>query len=324
MKLSSEVPAPYKGTRLLDYLTRRFSYLDAATWLERIAEGRLTHNGAPADPNAIVQQGDVVTYDVPPFPQPPANFDYTIVYADAWLLGINKPPGLRVHGEGRYMMANLIHHLRHNHTPPYPNATLCNRLDADTSGVVLAARDGETLRAMNQLLAERRIAKTYLALVHGVPDPAVGTIDQPVGKVENLRYAKRGRVPRCWVDSPRGKPAQTDYRVLEIFTLPENRRAALVELTPHTGRTHQLRVHMAWLGCPVVGDRLYMLNDEAYVAWRQDKTNPTFADWLPRQALHCLANEFVHPRTGSPVRLEAPLAADIQALVDTWRGEAAG
>lgn len=330
MQLSSKVTAAYKQVPLIDYLCGRFSYLPRETWLERLAEGRLRHNGAPASAETIVTQGDEIAYDVPPFPQPPANFAYRIIYEDDHLIGINKPPNLRVHGEGRFMMANLLFHLRHRHDPPYPSALLCNRLDADTSGVVVVARDSVTAGAVGDLLAEREVGKRYLALVRGVPAAAHGTIDRPIGKVENPRYARSGRVPRCWVDAPGAKPAVTHFRVLERFAPPQpagvgerfrSAEYALVELHPVTGRTHQLRVHLAWLGHPVVGDRLYSVTDAEYVHWREHPGDPAFADWLPRHALHCAETRFPHPHRDGEVVMIAPLADDMQAVVDGWRGK---
>ena len=175
---------------LIDYLVGRYTYLDRETWLERIAEGRFKYEGMLASAETQLKQGGLVSYDVPPFPQPNANFNYSIIYEDDWLLAINKPPNLRVHGEGKYMMANLSYHLWYNHSPSYPQAKLINRLDTDTSGVVLFAKDPDTAREMGWLFERKEVEKTYLALVHGVLDPPSGIIDQPIGKVENPKI--------CW------------------------------------------------------------------------------------------------------------------------------
>lgn len=268
-------------------------------------------NGVLATPQMIVTQGDKTTYDVPPFPQPAANFDYTIVYEDEHILVVNKPPNLRVHGEGEYMMANLVFHLRENHIPPYRTATTVHRLDADTSGVVILAKDKGSAGKLGRQFQERTVKKQYVALVHGVPEPQSGMIDQPIGKVENQNYVGKGRVPRCWVSAPKAKPAQTEYEVVEAF----GDTYALVKLRPMTGRTHQIRVHLAWLGHVVVGDRLYQLDDESYVAWREDKDDPRYADLLPRHALHCAEMTFTHPHSDESCTVSAPLADDIQLVL---------
>lgn len=332
VQLTSPVPASFRETPLIDYLCARFSYLSRAEWSARIAEGRLRVNGAAGAATTPVGQGDLVSYDVPPFPQPDARFDYTLIYVDDWLLAVNKPPNLRVHGEGRYMMANLVYHLRHLHAPPFPSASTVHRLDADTSGVVVLARDAATAGALGRQFELRSVAKRYLALVRGAPPAAEGVIDRPIGFLENPRYAAKGRVPRCGVDAPGARPAVTHYRVLERITvagdalrsrLPpaaHHRYAAveetfaLVELQPETGRTHQLRVHMAWLGCPLIGDRLYGLSDAAYVAWRENPGDPQYADLLDRQALHCAEMRLRRPADDRELALAAPLAADLARL----------
>ena len=252
MQLTSKVTSPFRDLTLIDYLTKRFSYLSREEWLARIAEGRLLYNDEKAHAETVVRQGGRVTYDVPPFPQPDADFNYEIIYGDRWLLAINKPPNLRVHGEGKYMMANLIYHVRHVHEPPYPEATLVNRLDADTSGVVLLARQRDAARALGRLFEQREVEKRYLALVHGIPEPLEGKIDLPIGHVDNPRYRKSGRVPRIGPDAPNAKEAVTYYKTIEQFEKPAqakslhpSRKCALVELRPDSGRTHQLRVHMS-------------------------------------------------------------------------------
>ncbi len=333
--LTSKVTAEYKDKRLIDYLVGRYTYLDRETWLERIAEGRFNYEGELASAETALKQGGIVSYDVPPFPQPDANFDYNIIYEDEWLLGINKPPNLRVHGEGRYMMANLSYHLWYNHAPPYPNAKLVNRLDTDTSGVVLFAKDTDTAREMGWLFERKQVDKTYLALVHGVPEATAGVIDQPIGKVDNPKFAKRGRVPRSIVNAPKSRDAVTGYEVMDVFsaeTPPILRIAngkwrmvngevktplSLVKLSPQTGRTHQLRVHLAWMGHPIVGDRLYILGDDAFVRWREARDSAEFADLLPRQALHSDETAFIHPMTQQRTVIKAPLAHDIDALISS-------
>lgn len=331
MLLSSEIPPQYTELPLIDYLLSRFAYLPRAEWEARIAEGRLTYNGAPVTPATPVSRGGILTYDVPPFPQPAVNFNYTILYEDIYLLAVNKPPNLRVHGEGRYMQANLVYHLRHVHQPSYPSVSTVHRLDADTSGVVILATDGEAAGLIGRQFEARSVGKRYLALVRGVPQPLHAVIDRPIGRVDNPAYARLGRVPRSWVDAPKAKHALTAYRVLAAYAPPadsdlhlgdalqagaDRTRVALVELMPETGRTHQLRVHMAAIGHPLVGDRLYQLGDAEYVTWREQPDDPRYADWLPRHALHCSALAIDHPASGERLTFNAPLADDIAALID--------
>jgi RluA family pseudouridine synthase len=234
------------------------------------------------------------------------------VYEDEWLLAVNKPGNLKVHGHGRFIQANLIYQLRHNHTPPYPEAMLINRLDKDTSGVVLLARDSNTLREVQAQFAAHTVEKTYLAVVHGVPDPAVQEIDLPIGRLSSAEGVYRYGVVEA------GKSAQTRLEVIRPLRhqgrpFPPN--YALVRLTPQTGRTHQLRVHLAALGHPIVGDSLYTLSDAEFLAQFEDGSEGLSP--LPRHALHCAQTTIWHPHKKRPLTLNAPLANDIQTFLKT-------
>ena len=305
MIVSSKVTAVFHQKPLLDYLAGRFTYQTRETWQARIETGEVTCNGRIATPLQIVKQGDLIACDLPEPPLPDVNLDYQVIYEDAWLLAVNKPGNLKVHGHGRFIQANLVYQLRHNHTPPYPEATLINRLDKDTSGIVLLARDSDTLREVQTQFAARSVEKTYLAVVHGVPAWTVQDVDLPIGQMPSAEGVYRFGV----LDE--GKPAQTMIELVRPF--PPN--YALVRLTPKTGRTHQLRVHLAALGHPIVGDLLYLLSDEEFLA--RFEANDNQPEPLPRQALHCLQTTIWHPQQKRPLTLTAPLADDIRTFLQT-------
>jgi RluA family pseudouridine synthase len=305
MIVSSKVTAVFHQKPLLDYLAGRFTYQTRATWQARVAAGDVTCNGRSTTPDQIIRQGDVIACNLPEPPLPDVNLDYRIVYEDAWLLGVNKPGNLKVHGHGRFVQANLVYQLRHSHNPPYPEATLINRLDRDTSGLILLARDGDTLRQIQAQFAARTVAKTYLAVVHGIPSPAVQEIHLPIGRLPSAEGVYRFGVVN------EGKPAQTLLEVVRPFP-PHH---ALVRLSPETGRTHQLRVHLAALGHPIVGDSLYTLSDAEFLAQFEDGNNNDVA--LPRQALHCAQTTIWHPQQKRPLTLNAPLAKDIRTFLQT-------
>ncbi|MCP4420932.1 MAG: RluA family pseudouridine synthase, partial [Chloroflexi bacterium] len=195
--------------------------------------------------------------------------------------------------------------LRHKHDPPYPEATLINRLDKDTSGVMLLARDGKTLRHVQAQFAARTVDKQYLAIVTGAPEFATQEVDRPIGRLPSAKGVYRFGI----VDE--GKSAQTRIEVIRPF--PPNH--ALLRLIPKTGRTHQLRVHLATLGHPIVGDRLYTLNDAQFLAWCEDKKS----DQLPlaRQALHCEQTTIWHPHLKRPLTITAPLPPDMLTLLQS-------
>jgi len=302
MKVSSKVPAAYDKALLVDYLAARFTYQSAEAWRRLVQEGKVSCNGQNCDGTTAVASGDVVTCMLPAFAAPKANYDYTIVYEDEWLLGIDKPAGLRVHSQGRFMTANLIYHIRHRHQPNYPEVNLVNRLDADTSGLVLLARTPDVLRRMMHQFAQGSVEKHYLTVVNGCPSPACGTIDLPIGPLPDTR------VPRFGIDLVAGKPAVTHYALIRVL----DDRFSLLHLRPETGRTHQLRVHLASIGHPIAGDALYTMNDDDYLAWRR---NPPSRPGLLRQALHCRQLGFLHPVHNTWLTMAAPLAADIERFI---------
>jgi 23S rRNA pseudouridine1911/1915/1917 synthase len=305
MIVSSKVTAVTKHQPVLDYLAGRFTYRSRQEWLTLVADGRVSCNGRVCTPETIVTQGDVVACDLPDVELPEKfDFNYQIIYEDTWLLGINKPGHLLVHDKRRFAQANLIYHLRQRHEPPYPEAKLINRLDKDTSGVVLAARDSQTLQLMQQAFAGQQVKKEYLAVVRGVPSPPSGVIDQPIGRLESLPGVYRFGVVAG------GKTAVTHYDTMQTF----GDRYTLLRLFPQTGRTHQLRVHLHAIGHTIVGDVLYTLPDAEYLAWFETR-QPLPGEPISRQALHCARVKFVHPQTGRPSTLEAPLPPDMAALL---------
>lgn len=284
MIVSSKVTADFKHLPVIDYLAGRFGYLSREAWLMRIAEGRIRCNGAVCTAETIVTQGDVVAYEMPlpPLTDIP---QHPVLYEDEWLLAVNKPAGLMVHAQGPFVQQNLIFHLRQRW--PDDELHLVNRLDMDTTGLIWLAKGKETLRLMSQQFAQTAVSKTYLAIVHGVPDPAAGTIDLPLKKLP-----KDDGPPRFAVaEIGEGKTAVSAYELVDI----KNKTFALLRLFPQTGRTHQLRVHCAALGCPIVGDKVYGKPDSA-----------------PRHFLHCSATTLTHPQTQRPLTVKAPLAKDME------------
>ncbi|MCX5939463.1 MAG: RluA family pseudouridine synthase [Cyanobium sp. LacPavin_0818_WC50_MAG_67_9] len=204
-----------------------------------------------------------------------------LIHADPWLLALAKPSGLRCQpGLGPELADSLLSRAQRR----WPEARLAHRLDRDTSGLILLARDAETHRRLSAAFAERRVRKTYLAWVAGVPAGRGGVIDLPLARVAT-RPPRYGVVPVAGG----GKPSLTRWRLLR-----PGQRASLLLLQPHTGRSHQLRVHLAALGHPVLGDSLY--GDGAAA---------------PRLQLHAAGLRFRHPVSGDVLRLRSgcPLAA---------------
>jgi 23S rRNA pseudouridine1911/1915/1917 synthase len=211
----------------------------------------------------------------------------SIVFEDEWIIVLDKPPGIVVHPTYKNWSGTLLNSVlwrMRERAGAQPG--ILTRLDKDTSGLVVMALTPEVHAAMQRDQAARRIDKTYLAVVQGTPEPARGTIALPLGR----DLADRRRV----VVTDTGAPSETRYEVMA--TLDEN--ASLVRCELVTGRTHQIRVHLAARGWPIVGDAMYGV------------TSAT----ITRQALHAWRIRFPHPITRQPLDLEAALPTDIRTL----------
>jgi 23S rRNA pseudouridine1911/1915/1917 synthase len=288
MIFSSAVPSNVrKSTTLLDYLAGRFTYRGREAWADIAAQGKITVNSRLAGAGDTVAPGDRVAYDAGDFEEPAADLSYRIIFEDEWLLGIDKPGNLLVHRAGKSFRSNLIYQLKYIHEPPFPEAHACHRLDRETSGVVCVAKSAAVKAALGRRFAEGKVEKTYVAVTQGIPE--VREIDIPISKTAAPGASYLHGVARC------GK----DARTLIVACRPVGRRHAAVTVRPITGRTHQIRVHLAAVGAPIVGDRLYGTGRELF----------------PRQALHCASLSFVHPVTGKQCRIQAEMPADMKDLM---------
>jgi len=287
MKLKAKVPLIYDGFTLLDYITARFTYLTKEEWQKRIAEERHSRNGEILDENSIVRHLDLIQYDMPDeyLDEPPANLDYKILIETKDFLVIDKPANLMVHKHKTNIRNNLIYHLRENHIPPFPTANIVNRLDKNTSGIVLLALNKKALRILSMQFAERSVKKTYYAIVIGTPSPLSGIIRTPIGKMENpsLQDIDVGRF--CAVNLPNSKDCETHYETIRSID-----GHSLLKVFPITGRTHQIRVHLAHIGVPIVADPAYGIYSQEYSDYCAARNiSPIISE---RHLLHCSELEF--------------------------------
>jgi 23S rRNA pseudouridine1911/1915/1917 synthase len=298
------VPEALAGLRIDQALAKMFPQYSRSRLQAWLKSGRVSIEGALADRGTKTMGGEKVELAPPPeadASSPAAQrMALAIVFEDKDLMVLDKPAGLIVHpGAGnpdRTLMNALLAHapaLRQ-----VPRAGIVHRLDKDTSGLMVVAKNLTAQANLAAQLADRSVKRTYLALVHGAP-PAYGEIDAPVGRDTRVRT-------RMTVTA-RGKEARTRYRVLERLG-----RIALVECRLETGRTHQIRVHLQHIGHPVVGDPVYRRGAKAVAL-----PGPAFA----RQALHAAELELIHPRSGKAKRWSAPLPADMKKLLAALRSD---
>jgi 23S rRNA pseudouridine1911/1915/1917 synthase len=305
------VPEKDAGLRLDRFLAAAghgWSRSQVARWT---AEGHVTRNGARSKPAQFLRPGDVIEV-VPPPPTPsdliPQEMALDVLFEDEHLIAINKPAGLVIHPaagnpDGTLVNALLAYCRDLSGVGGVERPGIVHRLDKDTSGVLIAAKSDAAHRALSLSFRWRTTDKRYLAVVYGIPRLDEGVVDAPIARHPTER--KRMAVV------PGGRPARTLYRVRERFP-----GCALVECRLVTGRTHQVRVHMAHLGHALVGDPVY-----AGRQWRalEDAELAALCRDFPRQALHAWRLTITHPATGVPMTFEAPLPADIEGLLVVLR-----
>jgi len=288
------------GERLDRVLADRLPDTSRAQVQRLIKTGDVTVNGRPSKPAYQVQSDDVISVRLPEELEPsvePEAILLDTLYEDDCLLVVNKPAGMVVHPSYGHTGGTLVNALL-AHAPEVADvgglerAGVVHRLDKDTSGVLLVAKDEPTRAALQRQFKRHQVLKTYLALVEDRVEPREGVIEVPVGR--DKRQRKRMAVVRD------GRPASTMYRVIEYF--PAH---SLVEVRPHTGRTHQIRVHMAWLGYPVVGDIVYGRRRQPLLQGRH--------------FLHASRITFEHPLTGEKMTFDAPLPPELMAVLSRLR-----
>jgi len=284
------VEAQGAGLRLDSYLALQLADHSRSAIQGLIRNGHVTVNDRPVKAATRLRPGDRLQVTIPPpaaseLAPEPVPFD--ILYQDADIVVIAKPPGIVVHPAAGHATGTLVHGLLHAcgdlaGVGGEERPGIVHRLDRDTSGVMVVAKNDFAHRHLVDQFKARRIDKTYLALVVGRPAQRHGVIEAPIGRhpVQRKKMAIR----------PDGRPAVTEWRLRRSFS-----SCSLIEARPRTGRTHQIRVHLASLGHPIVGDPLY------------GKKRGVVACPVERLCLHALELGFTHPRTGEARRFIAPL-----------------
>ena len=310
LRLAATIPDELAGRRLDQALAELFPDHSRSRLTAWVKAGDVLVDGAPAVPRQIVQGGEQVTLDTPVQREVGAEAEdiaLDIRHEDAAIIVVDKPAGLVVHPGAGNAAGTLQNALLH-HDPALagiPRGGIVHRLDKDTSGLMVVARSPRAHTALVAQLASREVHRQYLALVYGTM-VAGGRVDAPIGR------HPRDRVKQAVRDD--GRDAVTHYRVRERF-----RAMTLVECRLETGRTHQIRVHMAHVRHPLVGDPQY-----GGLLKLPKGASPALTDALRgfrRQALHAEQLAFVHPGTGEPVSFEAPLPADMQAVLAALRDD---
>jgi 23S rRNA pseudouridine1911/1915/1917 synthase len=285
------VPKVSGWLRLDRFLAIELPQYSRSRFQQLIRDGFVTLNGKTARPRDILRAGDVIDLTEPPpekIDNQPEAIPLDILFEDDDLIVINKPAGLVVHPGAGHREHTLVNALLHHCSTlsgigGKERPGIVHRLDKDTSGCLVVAKNDESHRGLSIQFAERAVEKIYLALVSEKLRRSAGVIEKKIGRHRVHRQ-------RMSVTSERGRAARTEYRVLRL-----SEQASLVECKLHSGRTHQIRVHLHHLGHPVLGDKVYA---------------PKLTGKFPRQMLHAWKLGFRHPRMGEWRTFEAPLPDD--------------
>jgi 23S rRNA pseudouridine1911/1915/1917 synthase len=265
-----------------------------------IDKGMVTVDGEKVKPRYAIKEEDEIKVDIPPS-EPhqlnPENIPLKILYEDDWVIVLDKPSGIVVHPGSGNKSGTIVNALLH-HCGKLPESDdrvrpgIVHRLDKDTSGVMVVAKNDRAMRFLSKQFEERAVKKTYLSVVRGNVEIDNGVIEAPVARQTSDRK-------KMTVEYTEGKTARTVYHVVERYG-----RFTLLRLDLHTGRTHQIRVHMKHLGNPVAGDPTY--------GGGQD---------MERQALHAEKLGFTHPDTGKYVEFISPMPDDMKRFIDKIKRE---
>jgi len=306
-----------RDVRRLDaYLAGRFSEYSRTFIQALIKDKRVTVNGRPVKPSYAPNERDHVVVLVPVRHYeavPPEDIPLDVVYEDQWLVVVNKPPDLVVHPAKGHQTGTLVNALVYRFQslsgasgPLRPG--IVHRLDRDTSGLILVIKDESVHEQVARQFEDRDVDKEYVAIAEGRIELDSDLVDAPIGPDPRDRQ-------KMAIRQSGGKPARTVYEAVERF-----RRFTVVRCFPQTGRTHQIRLHLHYIGHPVVADVLYGRRDAIYLSdvLRRDRA-PDEEPLLGRQALHARRLTIQHPVWGKEMTFEAPVPPDMMRLIEALR-----
>ena len=312
--------------RIDKYITARLEGVSRTRVQAAAQAGNILVNDNPAKPSYRVKPLDVIQILLPNEPREieliPQDIPITIVYEDDDVIVVDKKAGMVVHpAYGNYsgtLMNALMFHFKD--LPLFQTGELrpglAHRIDKNTSGLLVVAKNEYALNRLGKQFFNRTTGRKYLALVWGTPEPEEGTITGNVGR--NVRDRK---IMQVFPDGSQGKHAVTHYKIIEPLGY-----VSLVECRLETGRTHQIRVHMAWSGHPLFNDEEYgghrILKGTTFTKYQQFVRN--CFDLLPRQALHAQTLSFDHPVTGKRLSFESPIPDDMAQAIEKWRNYIVG
>jgi 23S rRNA pseudouridine1911/1915/1917 synthase len=303
-RLGAAIGEEALGLRLDEWLAEKFPFFSRTAWQREIFSGVVHVNGSRArKPAQRLQLGDELCRLHPLDEEPDVDMNMQILWSDGELAGMFKPAGLPMHEAGHYRrktVAGVLPRILGLEWSPV------HRLDRETSGLLLCARQANVRSLLTEMWTNRQVQKTYLAITNGVPVEDSWNVDLPI-KADRFDRTNRAQV------SQDGAEAVTLFRVLS-----RGLNCALVEAKPLTGRTNQIRVHLAAHGLPLIGDKVYTENGAILETYRREGNTARVQEMAgyPRHALHATSLSFVHPLSGIEIHMKSDLPTDLRLLCE--------
>ncbi len=290
------------GERADFYLAKNFPFLSRAAWVKRLNKGAVLVDGNPVDRAYKLRLGQTVSFYHPKTVEPEVNRDIYPIWRVGAVMAVFKPAPLPMHENGAYRKNTFAELLKEEVGPEW---AAVHRLDRETSGIVLCGATNEVRKELSLALMDRTVEKEYLAIAHGIPERKVWTENGPIGDLaqSEIRIKK-------WV-VPGGLPSETHFEFVE-----SKGPYTLLRARPKTGRTNQIRIHAAYAGHHLVGDRLFYPDEEVFLDWFVNGVTPRIIEKTGhlRCLLHAHAISFRHPETGALCEVRSPLPDDMQAF----------
>jgi len=302
--IESYVQKEYSGIRIDKYLSMRFTYLSRSQWQNEIKKGNIfIEEKKILNIHKKIYEKNLIKFNAELKDEPPVDKNYKIVYEDEYIIAVNKSGNLPVHPSGKFFFNSLSMILENDlGYKIYP----IHRLDRETSGILLFSKNSEITSKFHANL--KTMEKTYIAIVHGIVEKKEIKITTPIGK-DN--YSKIRKKRSAYKDAE--ESAITNVKKLFSFN-----KFTMLEVKPKTGRLHQIRVHLNYIGFPIVGDKLYGINENFYLEFIESGITKKLAEKLlmERCALHSKSIKFIHPETAKELFLSTELPEDFTTFIN--------
>lgn len=292
-----------KVETLMDFLLRKFRYHDEEEWTEHIMSDRVLVDGRKVIPSQILQNNQTISYLRPDYLEPPVDRTFEVLYEDEDLIAVCKSGNLPTSPSGKYFKNTLVHLI--NESFDLEKIYTLHRLDRETSGVVLFAKHQQVAQIIAEQFRQKMVRKKYTGILQNCKNVSHFSVSMPIGPIPNCPIRiKQGLIKN-------GKPSKTHFYLKEKIGT-----AGKYEIVPLNGRTHQIRVHASYVGCPIVGDKLYALESDMYLKWLDYGDGCLEEINFPkhRHLLHASEIRFIHPKS----QKELVIHADDQLLIKTF------